>query len=100
MVRSKTIRGYLVVRANGEMRVLKTRSQLRLKNDEVAFPLIVSIPETWGNVQDSKLHVELPDAPAATVTVSDEMVTPEIEVDPDDPLAVLLVDDEGDDAAE
>jgi hypothetical protein len=68
-------RGYLVVRADGSMRVTKTRVALNL--DEVAFPLTVTIPATWGRVQTTSIDVALPDPPAPVVTVSDpQLVTP------------------------
>jgi hypothetical protein len=65
-------RGYLVVRATGEMRVTKTRTALRI--DEVAFPLTVTIPATWGRVQPTSIDVALPEPPEARVTVEDGQV--------------------------
>lgn len=62
-----TINGFLVVRADGEMRTTKKRVSLRI--DEVAFPLTVTIPNTWGQVQPTKIDVELPEPPEARVTV-------------------------------
>lgn len=62
-------KGYLIVRASGEMRVTKTRPGLRI--DEVAFPLTVTIPETWGRVQPTSIDVALPEPPEARVTVDD-----------------------------
>lgn len=63
-----TVRGYLVVRADGTMRC--TRTRVRLNTDEVAFPLTVTIPAMWGQVQAATIDVELPDPPAARVTVA------------------------------
>lgn len=64
-----TVKGYLVVRADGDMRVLK--KSVRLSIDEVAFPLTVSIPSTWGRVQRTSIEVALPEPPDARVTVGD-----------------------------
>lgn len=72
-----TMKGFLVVRADGAMRV--TKSRVRLGVDEVAFPLTVTIPATWGRVQSTTIDVALPEPPEARVTVAD----PELdEVDP------------------
>lgn len=62
-------KGYLIVRATGDMRVTKKRPPLRI--DEVAFPLTVSIPATWGRVQATSIDVQLPEPPEARVTVDD-----------------------------
>lgn len=62
-----TTKGFLVVRADGSMRVTKTRVQLAI--DEVAFPLTVTIPATWGRVQPTSIDVALPEPPEARVTV-------------------------------
>lgn len=59
--------GYLVVRADGSMRVTRTRVKLAI--DEVAFPLTVTIPKTWGRVQRTTIDVALPEPPEARVTV-------------------------------
>lgn len=64
-----TMKGFLVVRADGSMRVTKTR--VHLAADEVAFPLTVSIPNTWGRVQTTSIDVALPEPPEARVTVGE-----------------------------
>lgn len=64
-----TMKGFLVVRADGAMRVVKKRARLHI--DEVAFPLTVSIPSTWGRVQATTIDVALPEPPEARVTVDD-----------------------------
>lgn len=46
-----THRQYLIVRANGDMRVIQRFPALAW--DEVAFPIIVSFPDTWGKVRTS-----------------------------------------------
>lgn len=60
---------YLVVRADGEMRVTKKRVNLRI--DEVAFPLNVTVPQMWGRVQTTTIDVVLPEPPEARVSVGD-----------------------------
>lgn len=62
-------KGFLVVKADGTMRVTKRRNRLYL--DEVAFPLTVTIPSTWGRVQATTIDVALPEPPEAIVTVAD-----------------------------
>ena len=69
------VEGYLVVDAAGNLRVLK--STPRLKMDEVAFRLTVSIPRTWGRVQSTTIDVALPEPPEARVTVGDPQMAPD-----------------------
>lgn len=61
------VNGFLVVRADGSMRITKKRAALRL--NEVAFPLSVNIPTTWGRVQTSTIEVVMPEPPEARVTI-------------------------------
>lgn len=75
-----TMKGFLVVRADGTMRVTKTR--VRLAVDEVAFPLTVSIPATWGRVQSTTIDVALPEPPEARVTVEEPELEDELEEAP------------------
>lgn len=71
------VNGYLVVRANGDMRVTKGRVALRI--DEVAFSLTVTIPRMWGQVQPTAIDVALPDPPEARVTIGGpEMDDPDL----------------------
>ena len=72
-----TVKGYLVVRADGSMRITKKRNRLAL--DEVAFPLTVTIPRQWGQVQPTSIDVALPEPPEARVTVSEPEIAPESE---------------------
>lgn len=63
-----TVRGFLVVSATGEMRSVK--QQPRLKLNEVAFPVTVQIPMTWGKVQDAQIILTMPDPPPAVVEIA------------------------------
>ena len=74
-----TIKGYLIVKADGSIRVVKRRNPLYI--DEVAFPLTVTIPETWGRVQSTSIDVALPEPPEAIVTVSDPEMDLELDVE-------------------
>ncbi len=53
---------YLVVRADGDVRVAK---RPRIAADEVAMKLNVTIPDGWGRVVGS-LDVVVPEPPAAS----------------------------------
>ncbi|MDP1795197.1 MAG: hypothetical protein Q8K63_13760 [Acidimicrobiales bacterium] len=64
-----TIKAFLVVKASGDMRVVKKAAHLYV--DEVAFPITVSIPKTWGRVQRTTIDVALPEPPEARVTVGE-----------------------------
>jgi hypothetical protein len=68
-------RGYLVARADGTLRVVKTRPHLRF--DEVAFPLAVTIPVTWGRVQPTSIDLTMPEPPEARVTIADPELAPD-----------------------
>jgi hypothetical protein len=70
-----TITGFLVVDAAGTMRALKTPPRLAM--DEVAFPITVTIPRTWGRVQTTRIDVTMPEPPEARVTVGDPELAPD-----------------------
>ena len=70
------IRAFLVVKADGTMRVMKN---LRLQIDEVAFPHSVTIPRTWGRVQKTSITVSLPEPPETRVNVGDPELSPDDE---------------------
>lgn len=71
------VNAYLVVRADGTMRVVKQPPRLSI--DEVAFPVTVTIPKTWGRVQPTRIDVTMPEPPAAFVTVGEPDLAPEPE---------------------
>ena len=76
-----TIKGFLIVKADGSMRIVKKAARLYV--DEVAFPITVSIPRTWGRVQRTTIDVALPEPPEAFVTVADpDLADPDL-ADPD-----------------
>lgn len=70
----RKITGYLVVNAAGDLRALKRRPDLRF--DEVAFPVTVTIPITWGRVQPVAVTLVMPEPPAAIVTVDEVPLQP------------------------
>jgi hypothetical protein len=67
----RIVSGFLIVRADGDMRVVKKTPYLDF--NEVAFHLKVSIPDAWAKVQGD-VNIELPEPPPAEVTV--ELVEP------------------------
>lgn len=71
----KTIEGYLVVDASGEMRAVKR--QPRLNFTEVAFPIRVTIPITWGKIQSPAITLDMPEPPEAIVSYT-EALLPEV----------------------
>ncbi len=62
----KTFERVLIVRANGDCRVLSADRMIHLRLDEVGFNLNITIPDTWGRMQ-GLINVELPDAPSSKV---------------------------------
>lgn len=74
----RTVSAFLVVSAAGEMRILKPRDgRPRLELDEVAFPVTVTIPLTWGRVQRIPIEVVMPEPPEARVTVGEPELAPD-----------------------
>lgn len=65
----RIVNGYLIVRADGSLRTTKKKVPLHI--DEVAFPLTVTIPSTWGQVQRQSIEVTLPDPPEPAVTIGE-----------------------------
>lgn len=62
------VRKFLIVTGRGDMRVV-TRAP-RLSFDEVAFPIRVTIPDSWGKVyRDLNVDIEFPEGPEPTVHV-------------------------------
>lgn len=70
------VKGFLVVRADGDLRVVK--KQPRLGADEVAFPVTVNMPaRPWGAVQRQDIEVTLPGGPEPKIRIG-EPQTPEV----------------------
>lgn len=65
----REVQGFLIVRADGDIRAVKRRP--RLGFDEVAFPVTVTIPITWGQIQATSIEVTMPEPPEALVRVGD-----------------------------
>ncbi len=64
----KTFKRVLVVRANGDCRVLSADRIVKLRLNEVGFDLNITMPETWGHMQ-GLIDVQLPDPPTPEVIV-------------------------------
>lgn len=60
----KTLRRFLIVRADGTCRVTTRRPSLR--QDEVAYRLNVNVPDAWGKVKGD-IDITLPEPPPALV---------------------------------
>jgi hypothetical protein len=69
-----TAKAFLVVRADGQMRVVKNHPHLPLNG--VAFPITVTIPVAWGRVQPTSIEVTMPEPPEASVTVGEPVGEP------------------------
>ncbi len=68
-----TVRGYLIVRGDGQMRMVSRTPRLAL--DEVAFPVSVAIPRMWGVVHTANpITVTLPEPPEVQVSVGDAVL--------------------------
>lgn len=62
------LRKFLIVRADGEVRVVSKAPRLRF--DEFAYRLIVTIPDTWSSIVGE-----------LTLTMPEPNIPPKIEVD-------------------
>lgn len=62
---------YLVVPANGTPRITKSRT--RLKSDEVAYRLRVTVPDAWGTIR-GELAITMPEPPAAVEVEAEGIV--------------------------
>jgi len=63
----------LIVRADGGMRI-SSGKRLSLRADEVAFPLRVSIPDTWAKFyRDQAIELQMPGVPSASVEVGKKL---------------------------
>lgn len=65
MVGQMFIRKWLILKANGDCRML-TRMP-RLSWDEIAFRLIIKAPNTWGQVAAKDLKLTIPESDLAPV---------------------------------
>lgn len=70
------VRRWLIVRADGDMRVVQRFPSGKLRHDEVAFKIVVEMPDAWGRIQHTELHVDMPEPP--TVEMTDDVVLPEV----------------------
>jgi hypothetical protein len=81
----KHVRKYLIVTGRGDVRVV-TRQPRRLPFDEVAFPLNVTIPHTWGRFYpEASIDVSLPEPDEVPSAVAEGPV--EVESDLSHPEA-------------
>lgn len=74
---------YLIVKADGSLRLRSKRpARSTLGLDEVAVPIVVTLPDGWGSVLDDQIDIHLPDVPS---------------IEPDEPI---VFDDESEDAGD
>lgn len=63
------VKGFLIVRADGEIRAVKRHPQLRW--DEFAFPLSVTVPDIWGDVLRTHIDITLPEPTDPEVVIGE-----------------------------
>lgn len=68
---------YLIARADRSIRVITSSRTPRLRQDEVAFPLLISFPDGWGKVLPTNIEVTLPDFTPTVEVVVTEPTEPE-----------------------
>lgn len=58
---------FLVVRADGSMRIINSRTHARrLRLDEVAYEITVTMPASWGQLAEGGINITMPEAPEVT----------------------------------
>ena len=55
------IKRYLIVTAAGDVRIVQKNPRLRL--DEIAVPVTVTLPAGWGRILPDGIEIVLPDVP-------------------------------------
>jgi len=71
MPEPKKLTKFLIVRSDGECRITMRRPRLRW--DEIAFQLNVTIPAGWGAIQADSLDLSMPEPPEAAAIHAVEM---------------------------
>lgn len=57
------IKHWLIVRADGTLRINAKNPSGRLGVDEIAVPIEVTIPEAWGRVRTAAISITMPEPP-------------------------------------
>ena len=72
----RTIRNWLVVNAVGEMKI-RTRRPSTLCYDEVAIPVVVHMPDGWGDIVNDQIDVHMPEPPTFEPVDGDAIIVGE-----------------------
>jgi hypothetical protein len=59
----RTIRSWLIVRADGSIRVFNKPPGSRLHLDEIAVPVVVHVPAAWGKCRAEGISIQMPEPP-------------------------------------
>ncbi len=62
----RIIRAWIVIRADGTLRVLTRNPAGKLGLDEIAVPLTARIPAAWGRVRAEGIEIQMPEPPVVT----------------------------------
>lgn len=74
-----TRRYYLVISADGQARLVSRYPKLR--NDEVAYPMMVVLPSGWGLTQQATIELRLPEG--VPIVSTDDPILPSDQTDDD-----------------
>lgn len=69
---SATIKRFLVIRANGDVRLVQRRPSLDM--DEIAVPLVIHIPDGWARVVEDQIDIHMPGPPSIEPVNPDAIV--------------------------
>lgn len=73
-------RYYIVIRADGQARLVSRYP--RLRSDEVAYPMLITLPSGWGQTAQTTIELRLPEG-VATAVPGDEPILPSDQTDDD-----------------
>jgi hypothetical protein len=66
----KRVWKYLIITGDGAARVT-TRYPYRLKANEIAYKIVINIPDSWGRIVNSQIELTLPDNPPVVESVNE-----------------------------
>ena len=58
----KRVTKYMIVTGDGSARIT-TRYPWHLKANEIAYSVVINVPDSWGRLQPGKIELTLPDNP-------------------------------------
>lgn len=64
------IRSWMIVRADGSIRINSKNPAGRLSIDEISVPIEVNIPDAWGKTRQASIVIDMPEPPTVVEQVA------------------------------